>query len=219
MIARFRQAPCWRLVAARNPGLDLFQGLTDFGEWEELYEIESLTNERLRTPIGNLARVPREQWPCGPGSAYLMAPFAYCAPGRFGDGSYGVLYAALDEATTLAEVGYHRSRFLRATGNPKETAAYQELTLDCSGDLEDIRPSREAAWYDPDPECYGPAQAFGARIRAAGGDGIAYASVRRPGGECVAGFRPDRFSNCRHARLIQLYWDGFRLSGPQGWLG
>ena len=216
MIAAFDRAPCWRMVAARNPGADVFQGITDFGEWEELYEIESLTNERLRTPFGNLASVPKEQRAYGTGSAYIMAPFAYRTPGRFGDGSYGVLYAALDEATALAEVLYHRVRFLRSTGNPKETAAYQVLALKFTGELEDIRPLAQPQWNDPDPTRYGPAQGFGARIRAAGGDGIVYPSVRRPGGECVAGFRPDRFSDCRHARLIQCHWDGARLTGPDG---
>lgn len=133
MIAAFAQATCWRLVATRNPGADVFQGITDDGEREERYEIESLTNERLRAPFGNLVSVPKG---------------------------------------------------LRA--------------------------------YGPDLSRYGPAQAFGAQIRAGGGNGIVYASVRRPGGMCVAGFRPGRFSDCRHARLIQCHWDGARLTGPDG---
>jgi len=214
LIAAFVKAPCWRMVAARSPGVDLFQGLSDFGEWEELYEIESLTNERLRGAAGNLAAVPRDRRAYGPGSAYIMAPFAYRSPGRFGDGSFGVLYAALDEATAMAEVFHHRARFLRATANPKEVAAYQVLTLAFTGNLEDIRTLRQAEWYDPDPARYAPAQAFGAEIRGRDGDGIVYTSVRRPGGECVAGFRPDRFSECRHARQVYCYWDGSRLTGP-----
>lgn len=213
MIAAFVKTPCWRMVATRSPGVDLFQGLTDFGEWEELYEIESLTNERLRAPGGNLAAVPRDRRAYGPGSAYIMAPFAYRSPGRFGDGSFGVLYAALDEATAMAEVFYHRTRFLRATANPKEMAAYQVLTLKLTGNLEDLRTLRDGEWYDPDPARYAAAQDFAAQVRSRDGDGIVYASVRLPGGECVAGFRPDRFSECRHARLVHCYWDGSRLTG------
>jgi hypothetical protein len=195
--------------------VDVFHGITDFGEWEELYEIESLTNERLRVSAGNLAAVPRAWRAYGPGSAYIMAPFAYHAPGRFGDGSYGVLYAALDEPTAAAEAAYHRARFLRATGTPKELAAFQVLTLKLTGDLEDLRPLRGAELYDPDPGRYGAAQRLGAQIRAQGGDGVVYASLRRLGGECVAGFRPDRFSECRHVRMAQFYWDGAQLL-PEG---
>ena len=213
MIAAFQNAPCWRLVGARTPGVDVFHGITDFGEWEELYEIENLTNERLRAPAGNLAGIPRECRAYGPGSAYIMAPFAYRAPGRFGDGSYGVLYAALDEPTALAEAAFHRARFLRATANPKETATLQLLALKVTGELEDLRPLWGSEVYDPDPSRYGAAQRFAAQIRAQGGDGIVYASLRRLGGECVAGFRPDRFSDCRHVRLVQFYWDGAQLLG------
>ena len=216
MIAAFRKAPCWRLVATQHPGADIFQGLTDFGEWEELYEVESLTNERLRPHAGNLSSVPRERRGYGPGSAYIMAPFAYRAPGRFGDGSFGVLYAALDEPTALAEAAFHRARFLRSTGSPREIAAYQVLTLKLTGELEDIRLLLRSELYDPDPSRYGPAQVFAAQVRDLDGDGIVYASVRRLGGGCVAGFRPDRFSECRHARLLQFYWDGARLAGPEG---
>ena len=108
---------------------------------------------------------------------------------------------------------YHRARFLRASATSKETAVFQVLTLKLTGVLEDLRPLSGAAWYDPDPARYGPAQGLGAQVRDCDGDGIVYASVRRPGWECVPGFRPDRFSECRHARLVQCYWDGAQIMG------
>lgn len=198
-------------MAVRQAGADIFQGLSDYGEWEELSEIEGLTNERLRPIAGNLARVPRERRAFGPGSAYIMAPFAYCSPGRFGDGSFGVLYAGLDESTARAEVFYHRARFLQATGQPREVATYQLLALACTGGLEDIRTAAGSDLYHPDPSGYAPAQAFAAQVRGRDVDGILYASVRRLGGECVAGFWPDLFSECRHLRRVQCYWDGSDL--------
>lgn len=216
MITALERAPAWRLVATRSPGVDVFQGLSDFGEWEELYELESFTNERLRLVVSNLAFIPRERRALGPGSAYIMAPFAYWAPGRFGDGSFGVLYAALDEATTLAEVAFHRARFLRATRTPRETATYQMLSLKVAGAFEDLRGVDRPELFDPDPAGYGASQAFATGILARDGDGVLYPSVRRLGGTCVAGFRPDRFSDCRHLRLLSLFWDGDRLVGPDG---
>jgi hypothetical protein len=34
--------------------------------------------------------------------------------------------------------------------------------------------------------------------------------VKRPNS---APLRPDRFSECRHAKVIQAYWDGARMLG------
>jgi len=218
VITAFAQVPCWRMIGVRTSNIDLFQGLTDFGEWEALQEVDSLTNERTRRAASYLAAVPREHRAYGPGSTYIMAPFAYRAPGRFGDGSFGVLYAALDERTCLAEVGFHRARFYRSVGNPRETSDHQVLALDVTGNLEDLRnqPPDHPTFVDPDPTHYGTAQAFAARLRSEGCPGIAYPSVRRFGGDCIAGFRPSLFSHCRHAKVIQLLWDGHHLLGPDG---
>jgi hypothetical protein len=90
------------------------------------------------------------------------------------------------------------------------------LSLNFTGDLEDIRPLVQSELYAPDPGQYSSAQRFAAQIQARDGDGIVYASVRRLDGECIAGFRPDRFSDCRQVRIIQLFWDGVRLMGPEG---
>ena len=216
MTVSFAAVPGWRAISIRTSSRDLFHGLTDYREWEELAEIDSLTNERTRLSAGYLAQIPKEQRAYGPGSLYLMAPFAYRSPGRFGDGSFGVLYAALDEPTALAEVGYHRARFLRATHTPRETSDHQLLTLKITGELEELRAMAVShpEYYDPDPANYGAAQAFATSLRVSGCAGIAYDSLRRLGGQCVAGFQPSLFSHCRHARVVQFHWDGQQLSGP-----
>ena len=45
-------------------------------------------------------------------------------------------------------------------------------------------------------------------LRAAGSDGIAYDSVGRTGGECVAVFRPPFLSNARQERHLCYVWNG-----------
>lgn len=201
----------WRLVGVRMPGADLFAGVADFGDWEEVAEIESLWNERTAGLLGNLSAVPREHWASGPGSAYLMGPFIFRAPGRFGNGAYGVLYAGLEERTALAEVAWHRARFLRESGQPRQTLDHQLLDLLFEGTIDDLRESEAPGLYAPDSWAEG--QALGARIRAAGADGILYSSVRHKGGDCLAGFRPHAFSRCRFVRYVQFFWDGERLLG------
>ena len=201
------------VIGARVPSADLFGGIADFGEWEAVSEIENLWNERTLGILGNLASVPRDQRAMGPGSAYIMGPFAFRTPGRFGDGSYGVLYAGLEEPTALAEVAWHRARFLREAGNPRETVNQQVLGLVFAGWAEDIRASRSTQIEIYAPDSWEAGQAFGAEARSTGTDAIAYASVRRLGGECLAGFRPNAFSNCRHLRYVQFFWDGRALHG------
>lgn len=167
-------------------------------------------------PTGSLASLPRAQWVTGPGSTYIMAPFAFRQPGRFGDGSYGVLYAARDEATAVAEVASGRVRFLRAGRIARESLEEQMLRLVVNGALEDLRP--RFAEGDPiyRPDDWTAGQACGAALRASGADGVVYASVRRTGGECVGGFRPDLFSNCLPGASVTFFWDGRNLQGPDG---
>lgn len=205
--------PCWRVIATRAPSADLFGGITDFSEWEMVAEIENLWNERTLGALGNLATIPRDQRAYGPGSAYIMASFAFRAPGRFGDGSFGVLYAGLEEATALAEVGWHRARFLREWSLPRQTVDHQVLGLAFEGKVEDLRGSMSHPPGVAAPDSWTEGQAFGSRARQAGADGVVYASVRRLGGECLAGFRPNAFTGCRHLRPVQWFWDGKALQG------
>ena len=179
-------------------------------------EIAGLWDPMNSGPAGSLAGLPRAQWVTGPGSIYLMAPFAFRQPSRFGDGSYGVLYAALEETTAILEMAASRARFLRKSHAPRETLDNLLLTLSLTGLLEDARPLFRAGDPIYAKEDWAPAQVYGARVRGAGAKGITYASVRRIGQDCVAGFRPDLFHGCRPAGTLQMYWDGTSLWGPGG---
>jgi hypothetical protein len=50
------------------------------------------------------------------------------------------------------------------------------------------------------------------RLRAARSWGIAYNSVRRASGECVAVWRPRAVSVCRQAEHLIYVWDGTRIA-------
>lgn len=208
--------PLWRGIAARNAKADYFGGIADFGEWKAVMEIAGRWDPLQPGPAGSLAALPHAQWVTGPGSIYIMAPFVFCKPGRFGDGSYGVLYAALDEATALAETASSRARFLRQGGIGREILDHLMLRLQATGAMEDLRPLFGTGDPIYHPDDWSAAQARGAALRAAGAQGLVYASVRRVGGECLAGFRPDLFSRCLPAGFFQLFWDGERMQGPDG---
>lgn len=216
MEVRFEAQPLWRGVDYRDPSRDLFGGLADFGEGQAVNEIKGLWDLHTPGPRGQLAALSPKAWVVGLGSTFIMAPFAFMKPGRFGDGSYGVLDAALEEPTAMAEYAHGRARFLRQSHRSKELINAQVLTLEASGTFEDLRAEVQSLPGVYAPEDWSGGQALGARIRASGAPGVVHASVRHMGGVCVAGFTPTRFSRCRPPATLQLFWDGKSLRGPGG---
>jgi hypothetical protein len=82
---------------------------------------------------------------------------------------------------------------------------------DLRADLNDVRGRKDLApVYDP--EDYSASQALGRELKAANSDGIVYDSVRDPGGECAAVFRPRVLSPCVQGPHFGYVWDGIRIA-------
>jgi hypothetical protein len=103
---------------------------------------------------------------------------------------------------------------MRNASMPNELLDFQLLGLVFEGVVEDIRSTDLPAVYDPASLTAG--QSLGSQVRSRGGDGVAYSSLRRLGGQCLAGFRPNAFHSCRTLKFMQFYWDGTqqRLHAP-----
>ena len=206
--------PAWRIVPSRFPPIALFERVADPADLEAVIALESMTNPRLRDAIGEIALVPAADRVSGPGSSAIMAAFTHRNPdgSRFSDGSFGVFYAARELDTAIAETRHHRERFMRATAQGRLELDMRVYAVDLAGDLHDLRGQRAEypAVYDPDAWAAG--QALALRLRAAGSDGIAYDSVRHPGGDCAAVFRPRLLSRCRQERHLCYVWDGARIA-------
>lgn len=202
--------PCYRIVPSRFPPIALFERVADPADLEAVYQIEALTNDRLREQAGELALVPPEDRVAGPGTTPVMAAFTHLNPDgdRFTDGSYGVFYAALALETAIAETRHHRVRFLQATDEPAQEVDMRVYTVDLVAELHDLRGLRESRPELYDPDRYAASQSFAAELRESGSDGIVYQSVRHAGGECAAVFRPRLLSNCRQERHLCYVWDG-----------
>lgn len=194
--------------------MSLFEKVADPADLEAIYEIEAMTNERLRDQAGDLRLVPPEDRVAGPGTTPIMAAFTHLNPigDRFTDGGYGVFYAGDTIATAVAETRYHRARFMAATSEPAQELDMRVYAVDLDANLHDIRALRQnhAALYHP--ARYGSSQTFAAELRAGGSDGIVYQSVRIDGGECVAVFRPRLLGNCRQERHLCYVWDGTAIT-------
>ena len=112
-----RFAPCHRIVASRLPTIHLFERVADPADWDALYELESRTNPRIRTQLGELHLVPVADRVSGPNASIVMAPFTHLSPPgtRFTDGHFGAYYAAESVDTAIAETRFHREKIGRAS--------------------------------------------------------------------------------------------------------
>ena len=145
-----------------------------------------------------------------------MAPFAYPSPDgtRFGPpalsaDSFGVYYAARDEATAIAEVKHHRVAFLQAMRAPAQDLDFEVLKAPVKGThFYDLRGRQRDLPDVYSPTHYSASQKLGVELRQRDGDGIAYDSVRREGGECVAVFRPRCVGPARPVKNLIFRWDG-----------
>jgi hypothetical protein len=144
-----------------------------------------------------------------------MAPFTHISPerpSRFSDGQFGVLYLGRSFETALAETIHHHEVFMATTRQmPGWTSQFRELLIDVDGMLHDLRGEQSSFSIFLSPSDYTKAQNLGAVLRNTGTDGIAYPSVRDPGGECVALFHPNIASNVIQGRHLDYHWNGERV--------
>ena len=181
---------------------------------EAIFELDALTNPRLRNEVGNIQLVPPEDRISGPGTSVIMAAFTHLNPNgsRFSDGTYGVFYAANNLDTAVAETRHHRERFMRATAQQRMELDMRVYLIDLEGDLHDLRGQRSAQPLIYHLDNYAAGQRLGRALRETGPDGIAYDSVRGVGGECAAVFRPPLLSNVRQERHLCYLWDGREIA-------
>lgn len=213
-VASISWKPCWRIIPSRFPPIQLFEEVADPADLDAVQAIEALTNDRLRDQVGQLHLVPPMDRVSGPGTSPIMAAFTHLQPGgsRFTDGTYGVFYAAKTIGTAVAETLHHRERFMVVTREPAQELDMRVYAVDLEGDLHDIRGRTDGLSELYEPDAYAAPQAFARALRDGDADGIVYASVRNPGGECAAVFRPRLLSNCRQERHLCYVWDGERIS-------
>jgi hypothetical protein len=213
-VRRVRWKAACRIVPTRYPSIYLFDRVADAEDFDALYALEALTNDRVREEIGDIALVPPADRVFGAGSGPIMAAFTHVNPNgsRFSDGQWGVFYAASERRTAVEETKYHHARFLAATQEPACHLSMRLYHVRIDAELHDLRGARGELGRALDPDSYAASQALARELRAAGSHGIAYDSVRHAGGECVGLFRPRGAKACVHAAYLLYAWDGERFS-------
>jgi hypothetical protein len=213
-VKRIRWKAARRIVPTRHPTIYLFDRVAAPEDFDALYALEAMTNDRARDETGEIELVAREDRIFGPGSGPIMASFTHLNPlgSRFSNGSFGVFYAAGDKATAIEETRFHHAIFLAATDQGPLHLPMRMYSVQIDGQLHDVRNNPAyAALHAPDS--YAASQAAGVALRNAGSAGIAYDSVRRSGGQCVGLFRPQAARECVHAAHLLYAWDGQAFSG------
>ena len=198
-----------RLVPSIYPPAGILDRIASTEDLPFIFELESWTNDRISNDLGTLHRIPREEWVMGrPMASVIMAAFCHPRPGggRFNGPDRGAWYAGRELETAHAEVIYHRTRELREVGVTEMGWQMRLYRADFDAGFEDVR--KNAAVHDPDS--YAASQAYARELLAAGSPGVLYRSVRRPGGECVACFRPPLVRNVRQDGHFE-----YRLAGGE----
>lgn len=208
-----RWQPSYRIVASRFPPMGPYDRVASPHDLQVVYDVEGLTNPRLREEMGDLHLVAPEDRISGPGTTPIMAAFTHInrAGSRFGDGSYGVYYAARSVATAIKETAYHHTQFLRENRAPAQDLDMRLYAAEIEGRFHDVRGAdADPKLYDPDD--YSVSQSLGRRLRGAGASGIVYHSVRHRGGQCIAVFRPPPIAPCIQQAHYTYRWDGHRIT-------
>lgn len=74
--------PAWRIVSTRIPSINLYDEIAPEKDWAILHELESLTNDRIRSELGQIQLVPPDEKAIGTGSGPIMKPFTTRRPGN-----------------------------------------------------------------------------------------------------------------------------------------
>ncbi len=219
---RLRWQRAYRVISSRYPPIDLFERIADPTDWDALFELEQMTNPRVREAVGEISVVPPEERVSGPGASWVMAAFTHLGrPSRFSDGSFGVYYAARHMLTSIHETAFHFARFLCATQEPSGTTLEMRVLISETVDAY-YRDLRSAYPELHDADSYQASQQFGHQAMLRGDNGIVYDSVRHPIGQCLAILRPKAIPIPHQGPHLRYRFDGATIDrwfemGTEAW--
>lgn len=197
--------PTYRLIPSRFPPVQAFASVSDPDDLQAVMELEGWTNDRLVAE--RLARLPREDWVFGsPCASVVMASFLHAAPAgqRFTGPALGAWYAACAVVTAILEVAHHLRREALNAGMSEMRGGYRTYVAALQGSFHDIRGMAAVRPELYAPDSYAASRDFGEAVRAAGGEGIVYDSLRHRGGTCVVAYRPRRILEVVQAEHYEL---------------
>jgi hypothetical protein len=198
--------PAYRLIPSQFPPIGLFDTVATAADLSAVMELAGWTNDRH--VAHRIARLPQSEWVYGKAnSSIVMAAFLHVAPGgmRFNKGDLGAWYAAVALVTAATEVAHHLRREAVDRGIPQIERVYRSYICTMLGDYLDIRGAKAQSPEVYAPDSYEASQQLGETVRASGGAGILYDSIRHRGGVNVVAHRPRNILNivqADHFRIV-----------------
>lgn len=202
-----------RLVTTARLRESVLLGLVGENDLTALAEIEGATSNRLVAQSRGTSEVQSYELVYGvPHASFINAAFAYAKPrepNRFSGSDRGAWYAALDPETSMAEVKFHLTEALAATGVFEAVVEYAELYASFAGEFVDLREHPNHRARNPAKSIGYPAgNALADAARARGFNGIIYPSVRRDGGTCIAALFPHAVQSVAQGDIYRMTWRG-----------
>jgi hypothetical protein len=202
-----------RLVTTARLRESVLLGLVGEEDLATLAEIEGATSNRLLTQMRGSGEVQPYEMVYGvPCAAFINAAFAYAKPremNRFNGPDRGAWYGGFEIETSLAEVRFHMTQMLAATGVFEATVDYAELHASFAGDFLDLREHPDHPSLNPEKSLGYPAgNALAEAVRVKGHNGIIYPSVRNAGGTCIAALFPHAVQSVAQGAIHRMTWNG-----------
>jgi hypothetical protein len=205
-----RLADTHRLIPSRFPPSGLFDAVVSPRDLKAVLDLEGWSNDRIAAEFGVVHMLPKAEWVTGtPNASIVMAAFCHPHPqgGRFSTPELGAWYAGLSRETAIAETVFHRTRELDEIGVTDTVLHMREYLADFDCAFHDVRRGFDECH---DADSYVAGQALCRALRPAGSNGVIFRSVRHPGGECVACYRPKLIGNVRQGAHFEYRWEGTR---------
>jgi len=189
---------------------------------QHIFELDNATNARLEAEENLRPGItPRELVFNVPHYRIINAAFTHPNPlgARFSTPDRGAWYAAFELQTAKAEIIFHKSvEFAEINWAEREVLQYDEYLADFTGSFHDLRPESAPEGKQEQfagclsPASYRESQKLAVELLDHASLGVIYPSVRRPGGSCVACFRPSVVANVRKGNRFRLTWSPNRVS-------
>lgn len=204
-----------RIVTTARLRAGVLEPLVDSqDELAQLAELESATSARLMGQNTGSSGIAAAEYVYGvPHAHFINASFAYAKPfepGRFNSAERGAWYSAISVDTALAEVVFHMTENLAATGSFHAVVEYAEMFASFAGEFLDLR------GIDPASPCLHPNKSIGYpagnaiadHTRSMGLNGIIYPSVRHSGGTCIVALWPLVVQSAAQGCVFRVTWSG-----------
>jgi hypothetical protein len=176
----------------------------------DLSKLDAATNERMIAEHGGNSAIGPGELLLGVREAHIVnAAFTHPAPfgGRFHGAKRGAWYAGFELETSIAEVAFHKRRFLEdARIRDRHGFDYIDFLADFSGEFHTLEDTelKNCLQPEPVPQCYSAPQALANKLLFEGSNGIVCPSVRRHSGTCIACFRPALVFHPRRGQKYRL---------------